>query len=324
MSDKIQDTKTPDMGTSSLAGAQLAIAEMLAPQEDNAEVSSTTTDIESEDLESTGEAYEDAEIEEADEDFDSEDDDADLADDEEELEQEEGDANTFTVKVAGEEVQVDLDELIQLTQPVPPLEHLAALPPLGQRISIARDAAFGFIYPHILSDWHRHGSELHFFSPLANEAPASNCEAVFLPGGYPELSAGAISAAENFKAGVQTAVANGAAIYGECGGYMVLGRALIDEHGAGHPMLGLLSHVTSFKERRRQLGYRKLRRIADAPLPLNLRGHEFHYSTIDSAGQDAPLFEVTDSKGRNLGAVGGARERVFGSYMHMIDVSPGT
>lgn len=111
MSDKIQDTKTPDMGTSSLAGAQLAIAEMLAPQEDNAEVSSTTTDIESEDLESTGEAYEDAEIEEADEDFDSEDDDADLADDEEELEQEEGDANTFTVKVAGEEVTVDLDEL---------------------------------------------------------------------------------------------------------------------------------------------------------------------------------------------------------------------
>ena len=220
--------------------------------------------------------------------------------------------------------QVDLDELIQLTQPVPPLERLAALPPLGQRISIARDAAFGFIYPHILSDWHRHGSELHFFSPLANGAPASNCDAVYLPGGYPELSAGAISAAENFKAGVQTAVANGAAIYGECGGYMVLGKALIDEHGAGHPMLGLLSHVTSFKERRRQLGYRKLRRIADAPLPLNLRGHEFHYSTIDSAGQDAPLFEVTDSKGRNLGAVGGARERVFGSYMHMIDVSPGT
>jgi hypothetical protein len=111
VSDKIQDTKTPDMGTSSLAGAQLAIAEMLAPQEDTAEVSSTTTDIESEDLELTGEAYEDAEIEEADEDFDSEDDDADLADDEEELEQEEGDANTFTVKVAGEEVEVDLNEL---------------------------------------------------------------------------------------------------------------------------------------------------------------------------------------------------------------------
>ena len=87
MSEKIQDTKTPDMGTSSLAGAQLAIAEMLAPQEDNAEVSSEATDIESEDLESTGEAYEDTETEEADEDFDSEEYDVDLADDEEELEQ---------------------------------------------------------------------------------------------------------------------------------------------------------------------------------------------------------------------------------------------
>ena len=109
MSDKMEGTKNPDMGNGSLASAQLAIAGMLAPQEDNAEVSSTTTDIESEDLESTGEAYEDAEIEES-EDFDSEED-VDLDDDEEELEQEEGDANTFTVKVAGEEVEVDLDEL---------------------------------------------------------------------------------------------------------------------------------------------------------------------------------------------------------------------
>ena len=107
----MEGTKTPDMGTGSLVSAQLAIAEMLAPQEDNAEVSSEATDIESEDLESTGEAYDDAEIEEADEDFDSEEDDVDLADDEDELEQEAGDANTFTVKVAGKEVEVDLDEL---------------------------------------------------------------------------------------------------------------------------------------------------------------------------------------------------------------------
>ena len=218
--------------------------------------------------------------------------------------------------------QVDLDELLKLTQPVPASEHLASLPPLGQRISIARDAAFGFIYPHVLSDWHKNGAELHFFSPLTNEAPASNCDAVFLPGGYPELNADTISKAENFKSGMIAAAANGAAIYGECGGYMVLGEALIDERGTGHPMLGLLSHVTSFKERRRQLGYRKLTRIADAPLPLNLSGHEFHYSTIDEAGHDAPLFEVTDSKDRNLGTVGGVRENVFGSYMHMIDVSP--
>ena len=107
----MEGTKNPDVGSGSLAGAQLAIAEMLAPEEDKAEVSSEATDIESEDVESTGEAYEDTETEEADEDFDSEEYDVDLADDEEELEQSEGDTETFKVKVAGEDVLVDLEEL---------------------------------------------------------------------------------------------------------------------------------------------------------------------------------------------------------------------
>ena len=216
---------------------------------------------------------------------------------------------------------IDLNLLIDLSKPFHSANQPAYLPQLGQRIAIARDVAFGFIYPHILSDWLKQGSEIEFFSPLDNEAPTPDCDAIFLPGGYPELHGGQISTAENFRAGIVAAAQSGCTIYGECGGYMVLGEALIDATGTSHPMLGLLSHVTSFRDRSRQLGYRKLNRIANAPLPPQINAHEFHYSTIAIPGSEEPLFEVADSKHRSLGQAGGRRAKVFGSYMHMIDVA---
>ena len=100
---------------------------------------------------------------------------------------------------------------------------------------------------------------------------------------------------------------------------MVLGKALIDAEGHQHQMLGLLDHVTSFARRQRQLGYRKLETLALAPLPAQLRGHEFHYSTLAEAGGDPPLFRARDSADRDLGEIGGQRGRVFGSYAHIVD-----
>lgn len=214
---------------------------------------------------------------------------------------------------------IDLEDLMHRTRITQPAKAPALFPPLGQRIAIASDEAFGFIYPHLLSDWNKSGAELSFFSPLADEAPGANCNAIYLPGGYPELNAGTIATAEQFRAGMQIAAGDGVAIYGECGGYMVLGEALIDEDGESHPMLGLLSHVTSFQQRKRQLGYRRLKRVGEAPLPRLLNGHEFHYSTIAEPGSDKPLFEVTDSKDAFLGTVGGCRNNVSGSYMHVIE-----
>ncbi|MEM6496970.1 MAG: cobyrinic acid a,c-diamide synthase, partial [Pseudomonadota bacterium] len=193
------------------------------------------------------------------------------------------------------------------------------LPPLGQRIAVASDEAFGFVYPHIVSDWREQGAEIRFFSPLADQGPSPKVDAIFLPGGYPELHAGQLSNAHVFRDGMRTAAQTGCAIYGECGGYMVLGEALIDEHGAAHAMLGLLSHTTSFEKRERQLGYRKLKRIANARLPQTLYGHEFHYSTVAERGHDNPLFETADSKDQSLGKVGGARANVCGSYLHIIE-----
>ncbi len=100
--------------------------------------------------------------------------------------------------------------------------------PLGQRIAVARDIAFAFSYEHMLLGWRRRGAQISFFSPLANEAPAADADAIYLPGGYPELHAGRIAASNGFREAMLEAAARGARIYGECGGYMVLGEGLID------------------------------------------------------------------------------------------------
>lgn len=197
----------------------------------------------------------------------------------------------------------------------------AMLPPLGQRIAVARDLAFAFSYPHLLEGWRGQGAELSFFSPLRDEAPGADADAIYLPGGYPELQAGVLAKAWRFRKGMTAAAARGARIYGECGGYMVLGEGLIDADGHRHEMLGLLPLVTSYATRKRHLGYRRLHSLAPDMFEGTLSGHEFHYSTVVSEGAADRLFEAEDALGQPLGAVGLRRGAVAGSYMHLIDIA---
>jgi cobyrinic acid a,c-diamide synthase len=200
-----------------------------------------------------------------------------------------------------------------------------ALPPLGQRIAVARDQAFGFAYPHLLDGWRAAGADLIFFSPLANEAPTEAADSVFLPGGYPELHAAALAANEVFLEGLRDAAGKGLPIYGECGGYMVLGESLTDTDGHSHRMAGLLGVETSFAKRSLSLGYRLQRALLTTPLgPAGRvsRGHEFHYATVSREGGDRRLFAVEDAEGTGLGNLGLARGSVIGSFMHLIDRAP--
>jgi len=213
---------------------------------------------------------------------------------------------------------VDLDALSSLAAPLPlPDEPPPALPPLGQRIAIARDAAFVFLYPHLLDGWRAAGAELSPFSPLADEAPASGADAVFLPGGYPELHAGALAAARAFHAGLAAARDRGALIYGECGGFMVLGEGLVDRDGTRHAMTGLLPTVARIDRPRRVLGYRRLLHGGALPWPPGLNGHEFHYSSAKGSGLP-PLFEALDAEGVRQPPMGAVLGRVMGSYAHVI------
>ena len=192
------------------------------------------------------------------------------------------------------------------------------LPPIGQRIAVAQDVAFAFAYPHLLDDWRAQGAEIIPFSPLANEAPDFAADAVFLPGGYPELHAAELASASNFLDGLRI---HQGVIYAECGGYMVLGNALIDAKGQSHAMAGLLPLTTSFATRKLQLGYRQLTPL-NGPWKQNLRGHEFHYSTIAQQGSGEPLFNVKDATGADLGTQGQRIGKVMGSYNHVISVAP--
>ncbi len=197
-----------------------------------------------------------------------------------------------------------------------------ALPPLGQRIAVARDDAFAFAYPWMLDGWRRAGAEIAFFSPLADEAPDGAADAVYLPGGYPELHAARLAANRRYAAGVRRLAAAGALVYGECGGYMAMGRVLVDGDGEAHEMLGLAPLETSFADRRLHLGYRRATLCAAGPLGATgarFRGHEFHYATVISEARSAPLFACTDASGRALPPAGFAEGAVMGSFVHLMD-----
>ncbi len=197
----------------------------------------------------------------------------------------------------------------------------AIIPPPGQRIEIALDQCSAFSYPHLLRGWRNAGAELSFFSPLADEAPRVGCDMVYLPGGYPELFAERISRSENFRAGMHAARDRGATIYGECGGFMLLGEGLVIADGSSHRMLGFLPVETSFAVRRRQLGYRRLRGVAGSPFPGRYTGHEFHYTTMTSQGAGSAMFFAEDASGADLGPAGLFDGKVGGSYMHLIDLA---
>lgn len=219
---------------------------------------------------------------------------------------------------------VDLARILDIAAPLqdagttePPL------PPLGQRIAIASDAAFAFLYPHLLDGWRAAGAELSFFSPLADAAPASDADAVFLPGGYPELHGPKLANAHHFKAGLAAARDRNALIYGECGGFMVLGETLVDKAGQPHAMAGLLPLVTRIDRPKRILGYRRLIQTGALPWPEGLNGHEFHYSSAKQS-RLPPLFHAADARGEILPPMGAVIGRVMGSYAHVIDRAGGT
>lgn len=221
------------------------------------------------------------------------------------------------------EAAIDLDAVVAAAGPtaLPTGEPAARLLPApGRRIAIARDAAFSFVYPHIEAGWRAQGAELVPFSPLRDEPPPEPCDSCWLPGGYPELHAGTLAAAGRFLGGLRSFAAT-RPVHGECGGYMTLGRSLTDAEGVTHAMAGLLSVETSFAKRKMNLGYRRAVLQADGPLGhagAAMTGHEFHYATVVSQGDDPPFAIVTDPHGSAPAPAGSRRGHVTGSFFHAI------
>jgi cobyrinic acid a,c-diamide synthase len=227
---------------------------------------------------------------------------------------------------AGIASAVRLDDLVAAAAPgnlvsdgPAPASPLGLQPP-GQRIALARDAAFSFTYPHVVEGWRSAGAEILPFSPLADEEPDVNADVVWLPGGYPELHAATVAAARIFRDGMHRA-ARSVPVHGECGGYMVLGQGLEDASGARHAMLGLLGLETSFAKRRLHLGYRRAQLLVETPLGpagASVLGHEFHYASVIAASDD-PLVACQDANGDAVAERGSRRGHVTGTFFHVID-----
>ena len=220
------------------------------------------------------------------------------------------------------ERHLNFDGIVAMAGPltVAAANYRPALPPPGQRIAVAADPAFTFMYPHLRDGWRLAGAEIVAFSPLADESPPDDCDACWLPGGYPELHAGLLANAHRFHEGLRR-FGSTRPVHGECGGYMVLGEGLADAQATRHAMVGLLGHATSFAMRKLHLGYREARLRADSALGRAgsvIRGHEFHYATLVSPGADEGFLDLTDAQGRPVGHASGRRGHVSGTFFHAI------
>ncbi|SHH73232.1 cobyrinate a,c-diamide synthase [Massilia sp. CF038] len=177
-------------------------------------------------------------------------------------------------------MQLDFDEAawaalrpsaIDLSAQAEPVAPLLA----GKTIAIARDAAFAFLYPANLATLRALGATLIFFSPLANDAVPADADAVYLPGGYPELHAQALSDAAIWQQSIRAAHLAGLPILAECGGMMALAESLADQSGAEWPMAALLPGRVAMQKRLAGLGSQGWQTEYGV-----LRGHTFHYSTL--------------------------------------------
>ncbi|MDO8250544.1 MAG: cobyrinate a,c-diamide synthase [Rhodoferax sp.] len=146
-------------------------------------------------------------------------------------------------------------------------------PLAGRTVAVARDAAFCFIYAANLDCLQDLGAELVFFSPLADSA-LPECDAVWLPGGYPELHAARLADNTSMRDSLAAHVAQHKPVWAECGGMMVLFDALAMVDGQTHAHWGLLPGIVTMQKRLAGLGPQQL--AMDGQL---LRGHTFHYST---------------------------------------------
>lgn len=204
--------------------------------------------------------------------------------------------------------------------PAPPPVAPTATAQEGPIIAVARDRAFCFAYAENLRLLEAAGARLEFFSPLADAAPPP-ADAVYLPGGYPELHAAELAANQGMVQGLRALAASGGRIYAECGGFMYLMRSIVDAQGMEHAMCGVFDMAAAMDKRFRALGYREV--VTTEPSPFGpawtmLRGHEFHYSHAVSRDPEArAVYKVMDRKGWLPEAEGFMKGNVLGSYVHL-------
>ncbi len=187
--------------------------------------------------------------------------------------------------------QMALDDLQRWSVDFPAPAQAVPVPPLlaGRTVAVGRDAAFCFIYAANVQCLEQMGARVMFFSPL-QDAALPDCDAVWLPGGYPELHTAQIAANTGMQASLRAHVAAGKPLWAECGGMMALFESITLADGSQASLWGLLPGRVTMQKRLAALGPQQL-----AVAGHTLRGHTFHYSTSDSS---APVVARTSRPGQ--------------------------
>ncbi len=219
------------------------------------------------------------------------------------------------------EAHLDLDGLVARAGTVEPASGRRLFPqePVAPRVRVglARDEAFHFYYPDSLDLLEAWGAELVPFSPISDAEVPPDLDAMLFGGGYPELAAAELAANTSMQASIRAAAGRGTPIYGECGGLMYLGERLTDFEGVQHAMVGLVPARSVMTSDRLSLGYRE---VSSRGTPFldpgqSVRGHEFHWSTLEEpAREETAAYAVLDQGRRPEGFRVGS---VTASYVHL-------
>lgn len=225
------------------------------------------------------------------------------------------------------EQYLDLNAIWGLAREAPALELHGEIPttqsnskPEVCRIGVFRDAAFQFYYPENLEALTREGASLVEISPL-RDAELPDVDALYIGGGFPETLAPALSANEGFRASLRRSIEQGLPVYAECGGAVFLGEKLLVDQKE-YPMAEALPMVFAFKTKPQGHGYTVLETVENNPFfPVgdSLRGHEFHYTCVQSFTVENPTFAFRVSRGYGFD---GQRDglcygNVLASYTHV-------
>ena len=211
---------------------------------------------------------------------------------------------------------VRVERLVELARE-PPRPSSTSDPPDGGRVAVASDEAFAFRYPATVERL-RAGGDVVTFSPVAGD-PLPECDAVYLPGGYPELFGEALSSSPALS-DLAAAAADGTPILGECGGLMALSRSLTTTDGDRFEMAGALPADVRMRDRYQALDHVELRARTDtvtAAAGDRLRGHEFHYSEADPDADARFAFDVERGDGIAGDRDGLTCQSAVGTYCHV-------
>ncbi len=237
------------------------------------------------------------------------------------------DAAHLDCLVALIEQHLDVDRLVRALPSIAAHRHRpceeSSAEAIGPRIGVARDRPFCFYYPENLEMLAASGGRLVYFSPEKDHRPPEGLDGLYIGGGYPETAAEALAANHSMRTAILAMSDSGMPIYAECGGFMYLCRRLVDLSGKSHEMVGCFPYTTRMLSRRKALGYREIELTAHTilgPPGTRARGHEFHYSELETAGIDTRVelvYKVASRAGETIATEGYRHRRTLGSYVHL-------